>query len=169
MLARGLHCAGLSEWRPGSLKILLNNSRCLCLSQARREYPGQTFRRLELLDSKSPAYHLIECKFPYRRLFRKGGERSTVAFSLIGISSFTYVLAVQLPLLKAQDGRTGRTMLQPWINNSLTLNLIVCRKKQLTLKRISLLKRKAPPRGKGAEREGKVKTQKARFIEPGFF
>ena len=38
--------------------------------------------------------------------------------------------------------------LQPWVNNSLTLNLIVCRKRQLNLGRISLLKRKAQLRRK---------------------
>jgi hypothetical protein len=32
-------------------------------------------------------------------------------FDLIGISLFTYILAVQLPLLKGQHGRTGRNTL----------------------------------------------------------
>jgi hypothetical protein len=34
-------------------------------------------------------------------------------FTLIGISLFTYSLAVQLPLLKAQHVRKGRNTLQP--------------------------------------------------------
>ena len=88
-----------------------------------------------------------------------------------GISLFTYILAVQLPLLKGQHGRTGRNTLQPWVNNSLTLNLIVCRKRQLNLGRISLLKRKAQHRRKRIQRKkhGKVKTRRARFTAPGFF
>jgi hypothetical protein len=32
---------------------------------------------------------------------------------VIGISLFTYILAVQLPLLKGQHERTGRNTLQP--------------------------------------------------------
>jgi hypothetical protein len=76
-----------------------------------------------------------------------------------------------LPLLKGQHGRTGRNTLQPWVNNSRTLNLIVCRKRQLNPGRISLLKRKAQRRRKGTQRKkhGKVKTQRARSAAPGFF
>ena len=84
---------------------------------------------------------------------------------------FTYILAVQLPLLKEQHGRTGRNTLQPGVNNSLTLNLIVCRKRQQNPGRISLLKRKAQHRRKRIQRKkhGKVKTQRALFTAPGFF
>lgn len=55
----------------------------------------------------------------------------------------------------------GRNTLQPWVNNSLTLNLIVCRKRQLNLGRISLLKRKAQHRRKQIQRKkhGKVKRR----------
>lgn len=83
---------------------------------------------------------------------------------------FTYILAVRLPLLKQLDGRTGRS-LQPGLNNLLTLNLIVCRKSQLNLKRISLLKRKAQHRRKRLQRKkhARFKTQRARFTAPGFF
>jgi hypothetical protein len=83
----------------------------------------------------------------------------------------SYSLAVQLPLLNEQHGRTGRNTLQPSVNNSLTLNLIVCRTRQLNLGRISLLKRKAQHRRKLIQRKkhGKVKTQRARFTAPGFF
>jgi len=100
-----------------------------------------------------------------------GWPWSNIVFTLIGISLFTYILAVQLPLRKVQHGRTGRNTLQPWVNNSLTLNLIVCRKRQLNLGRISLLKRKAQHRRKRIQRKkhGKVKTQRARFTAPGFF
>jgi hypothetical protein len=61
--------------------------------------------------------------------------------------------------------------MQPGINNSLTLNLIVCLKRQLNLKRISLPRRKAPHRRKQIQRKkhGKVKTQKARFTDRAFF
>jgi hypothetical protein len=88
-----------------------------------------------------------------------------------GISLITYFLAVQLPLLKGQHRRTGRIKLQPGVNNSLTLNLIVCRKRQQNPGRISLLKRKAQHRRKRIQRKkhGKVKTQRARFTVPGFF
>ena len=84
---------------------------------------------------------------------------------------FTYSLAVYLPLLKGQHGRTGRNKLQPWINNSLTLKLNLCRKRQLNLERISLLKRKVQHRRKRIQRKkhAKVKMQKARFNAPGFF
>jgi hypothetical protein len=65
----------------------------------------------------------------------------------------------------------GRNIPQPSVNNSLTLNLIVCRKTQLNLKRTSLLKRKAQHRRKLIQRKkhAKIKTQKARFTTPGFF
>ena len=88
-----------------------------------------------------------------------------------GISLVTYSLAVQLLPLKGQHGRTVRNTLQPWVNNSLTLNWIVWRKRQLNLGRISLLKRKAQHRRKRIQRKkhGKVKTQRARFTAPGFF
>ena len=66
------------------------------------------------------------------------------------------ILAVRLPLLKRPDGRTGRS-LQPGLNNLLTLNLIVCRKRQLNLKRISLLKRKAQHRRKRLQRKKDAK------------
>lgn len=80
-------------------------------------------------------------------------------FTLIGISLFTYSLAVQLPLLKGQHVRKGRNTLQPWVNNSLTLNLNLCRKRQLNLGRTSLVKRKALHRRKRIQRKkhGKVK------------
>ena len=84
-------------------------------------------------------------------------SKTSVQFSLrnAGISDiylFTYILTVRLPLLKRLDGRTGRS-LQPGLNNLPTLNLIVCRKRQLNLKRISLLKRKAQRRGKRLQRK----------------
>jgi hypothetical protein len=41
-------------------------------------------------------------------------------YALISISLFTYILDVQLPLLKGQPGRTGKNTVQPWITNSLT-------------------------------------------------
>ena len=96
---------------------------------------------------------------------------SNILFTLIGISLFSYSLAVQLPLLKRQHGRTGRNTLQPWVNNLLTLNLILCRKKTLNLRRISLLKRKAQHKGKRIQRKKhvRVKMQIARFTAPGFF
>ncbi len=83
--------------------------------------------------------------------------------SNIGISLFTYILTVQLPVRKGQYGRTGRNTLQPWVNNSLTLNLIVCQKRQLNPGRISLLKRKAQHRRKRIQRKkhGKVITQRS--------
>jgi hypothetical protein len=67
--------------------------------------------------------------------------------------------------------KKGRNTLQPWVTNSLTLNLIVCQKRQLNQERISLLKRKAQHRRKRIQRkkQGKVITQRARFTEPGFF
>lgn len=73
---------------------------------------------------------------------------------------FTYSLTVLLPLVKEQLARRGRSSLQLIINNSLILNLIVCQKKQLTLGRISLLKRKAQHRRKRIQRKkhGKVKN-----------
>jgi len=80
-----------------------------------------------------------------------------------GIYLFTYFLAVLLPLLKRLDGRTGRS-LQPGLNNLLTLNLIVCRKRQLNLKRISLLKRKAQHRRKRLQRKKHAKFKRK---EPG--
>ena len=76
---------------------------------------------------------------------------------------FVYLYsAVQLPLLIGQHGRTGRNTLQPWVNNSLTLNLIVCRKRQLNPGRISLLKRKAQHRRKRIQRKkhDNLKTQR---------
>jgi hypothetical protein len=80
-------------------------------------------------------------------------------FIFIGISLFTYSLAVQLPLLKEQHVRMGRNMLQPRVNNSLTLNLNLCRKRQQNPGKISLVKRKAQHRGKQIQRKkhGKVK------------
>ena len=122
--------------------------------QCRRPSPLLTWQRHEKVYNMAERLTLIK----YR-------------FTLIGISLFTYSLAVQLPLLKGQHGRTGRNTLQPWVNNSLTLNLIVCQKRQLNQGRISLLKRKAQHRRKRIQRKkhGKVKTQRARFTEPGFF
>jgi hypothetical protein len=86
-------------------------------------------------------------------------RRRKFRFTLIGISLFTYSLAVQLPLLKEQHVRKGRNTLQPSVNNSLTLNLNLCRKRQLNQRRISLLKRKAQHRRKRIQRKkhGKVK------------
>ena len=96
---------------------------------------------------------------------------SNIAFTLIGISLFTYSLAVQLPLRKRQHGRTGRNKLQPGVKNSQTLNLIVCRKRQLSPGKISLLKRKAQHRRKRIPRKkhGNVKFQRARYTSPGSF
>ena len=87
-----------------------------------------------------------------------------------GISLFAYSLAVQLLLLKGQL-KNGKTYSAAISNNSLTLNLIVCRKRQLNPGRISLLKRKAQHRRKLIQRKkhGKFKTQRARFTAPGFF
>jgi hypothetical protein len=82
-------------------------------------------------------------------------------FTRIGIPLFTYTLAVRLPLLKGQHERTGRKTLQPRVNNSLILNLNLCRKRKLNPERISLLKRKAPHRKKRIPRkkqDGKVKN-----------
>lgn len=80
-------------------------------------------------------------------------------FTIIGISLFTYNLAVKLPLLKEQYVRKGENTLQPRVNNSLTLNLKLCRKRQLNLGRISQLKRKAQHKRKRIQRKkrGKVK------------
>ena len=93
------------------------------------------------------------CIYPYRHIFAQ------------------FIKAVQSPLLKGQYGRTGRNTLQPRVNNSLTLNLILCRTRQPNLKRISLLKRKAQHRRKRIQRKkhANLKMQKARFTEPGFF
>ena len=92
-------------------------------------------------------------------------------FTLIGISLFTYSLAVQLPLLKGQHVRTGRNTLQPWVNNSLTLNLIVCQKRQLNPGRISLVRRKAQHRRKRIQRKkhGKVKDAGSPVYRAGLF
>jgi len=54
--------------------------------------------------------------------------------------------------------------LQPWVNISLTFNLIVCRKKQRIPGRISLLKRKAQHRRKRLQRK---KHAKFKRWEPG--
>ena len=85
--------------------------------------------------------------------------------------TYRHIFVVELPFLKGQHGRTGRKNLQSSVNNSLTLNLIVCRKTQRNLKRTSLPKRKAQHRRKRIRRKKhvKVKTQRARFILPGFF
>ena len=100
-----------------------------------------------------------------------GWPWSNIVFTLIGISLLTYSSAVKLPLLKGPTGRTGRNTLQPSVNYSLTLNLILCRKRKLNPRRISLLKRKAQHRRKRIQRKkhGKVKKQIARFTAPGFF
>ena len=100
-----------------------------------------------------------------------GWPRSNIVFTLIGISLPTFSLAVKLPFLKGQDGRTERNILHPWVINSLTLNLILCRKSQPNRKRISLLKRKAPHRRKRIQRKrhAKIKTKWARLSTPGFF
>jgi hypothetical protein len=50
----------------------------------------------------------------------------------------------------------GRNTLPPRVNNSLNLNLIVCRKKQLIPGRINLLKRKAQHRGNRVERKSRI-------------
>jgi hypothetical protein len=52
-------------------------------------------------------------------------------------------------------------MLQPSVNNSLTLNLNLCRKKQLNPGRISLLKRKAQHKEKQRQRRKAVKVKDA--------
>ena len=80
-------------------------------------------------------------------------------FTLIGISLYAYSLAVQLPPLNGQYVRKGRSTLQPGVNNSLTLNSNLCRKRQLNLGRTSLAKRKALHRKKRIQRKkhGKVK------------
>jgi len=69
-----------------------------------------------------------------------------------------------LPLLKGQHGRTGRNKLQSRVNNSLTLKLNLCRKRQLNLERISLLKRKAQHRRKRIQRKKHAKDKSG---EPG--
>ncbi|MBN8673217.1 MAG: hypothetical protein J0L56_03720 [Chitinophagales bacterium] len=33
-----------------------------------------------------------------------------ILFTIIGISSFTYIMVVQLPLLKGQQGENGKTI-----------------------------------------------------------
>ncbi len=115
---------------------------------------------LEHQQRREKVYHmperltLIEYRiYPYRHIFVYLYSGCTVAVS------------------KVQHGRTVRNTLQPWVNNSLTLNLIVCRKRQLNLGRISLLKRKAQHRRKRIQRKkhGKVKAPRARFTAPGFF
>ncbi|OLY93487.1 hypothetical protein BUE76_17555 [Cnuella takakiae] len=100
-----------------------------------------------------------------------GSPGSNILLLLISLSLFTYMLAVQLPLRKVQHGRTGRNTLQPGVNDSLTLNFIVCRTRQLNPGRISLLKRKAQHRRKRIQRKkhGKVKMHGARFTALGFF
>ena len=127
----------------------------------------QRSRWQTLLRSKGCIKKLKKTFLCYRNLRR----RSNIIFTPIGISLITFSLAADLPLLKWQHGKTGRNTLQPWINNSLILNLIVCQKTQLNLKRISLLKRKAQLRRKRIQRKKhvKVKTQRARFTAPGFF
>ena len=84
-------------------------------------------------------------------------------FTFIGISLFTYSLAVKSPFLKGLHVRKRRNTLQPWVNNSLTLNLNQCQKRQLNLGRISLVKRKALHRRKRIQRKkhGKVKDAKS--------
>jgi len=72
---------------------------------------------------------------------------------------FTNTIAIKLPLLKGEHVRKGRNTLQPRVNNSLTLNLNLCQKRQLNPGRISLVKRKAQHRRKRIQRKkhGKVK------------
>ncbi len=55
--------------------------------------------------------------------------------------------------------------LPPLVNNSQTLNLIVCRKRKLNPGRISLQKRKAQHRGRQIQRKkhAKIKAQIARL------
>jgi hypothetical protein len=92
-------------------------------------------------------------------------------FTDIGISLSTYTLAVQLPLLKRQHVRTGRNTLQPRVNNSLILNLNLCRKRKLNPERISLLKRKAQHRKKRIQRkkhDAKVKNTESPVHRAGF-
>ena len=67
--------------------------------------------------------------------------------------------------------RKGRNTLQPWVNNSLILNLNWCQKKQLNPGRISLLKRKAPHRRKRIQRKkhGKVNNAESPVQRAGLF
>ena len=92
-------------------------------------------------------------------------------FTLLGISLFTYSQAVQLPLLKGHHLRKSRNTLQPLVNNSLTINLNLCRKRQLNLGRISLVKRKAQHRRKRIQRKkhGKVKDAESPVHRAGLF
>lgn len=55
--------------------------------------------------------------------------------------------------------------LQPLVNNSQTLNLILCRKRKLNPERISLQKRKVQHRGRRIQRKkhAKIKAQRARL------
>ena len=83
-----------------------------------------------------------------------GWPWSNILFTLIGISLFSYSLAVQLPLLKGQHGRTGRNTLQPWVNNSLTSKFNFMSKKKAEPKKNkptqkkSSAQRKADPKKK---------------------
>jgi hypothetical protein len=61
--------------------------------------------------------------------------------------------------------KNGKKYAAAKVNNSLTLNLIVCQKRQRILRRISLLKRKAQHRGNRVERNKNGKVKKGR--EPG--
>jgi len=45
--------------------------------------------------------------------YARAADLDQISDSLIGISLFTYILAVQLPFLKGKHGKTGRNTLQP--------------------------------------------------------
>ena len=92
-----------------------------------------------------------------------------VHFTLIGISLSIYNLAVQLLLFKRMGKRERNTM-QPWVNNSLTLNLDLCRKRQLSPGRISRHKRKVQHKRRRIQRKkpGKSKMPDARFKSRAF-
>jgi hypothetical protein len=81
---------------------------------------------------------------------------------------FRYSLAVELPLPDNTKGMQESAAIK---NNSLTLNLILCRKKQLNLKRISLLKRKAPHKRKRIPRKkhDKIKDFESPVHRAGLF
>ncbi len=67
--------------------------------------------------------------------------------------------------------KKGKKTLQPCVNNSLTLNLNLCRKRKLSLGRISLLKRKAQHKRKRIQRKNyvKIKDSKSPVHRAGLF
>ena len=81
-------------------------------------------------------------------------------FTLIVLSLPTYILAIQQPFLKRIHQGKGRNKMWPWVNKSfITLKLKLCRKKQLNLGRISLLKRKAQHKRKRIQRKKDAKIK----------